>query len=656
MRWWLLVAAALQHHEPGAGDRVAQRLAVGQREQRVGVPCSTSVGTSISLDVTPGPAVLDHQVVGERGLHVGAAGDLLDREPAIALLVEPAAAGVRTLDGNAVVDHRLRVGPVRLGIRLLEGPGQLGLGRREIEPLIDDTGLVSTSVSELIRSGCNEGQLLRDAAARREPHHVGRLRRCASRSRSGSRVRSGRCTTAARRVDARPAGVAVVVADDVPAAVREPADRTSASHHVIDWHWPAMRSTTGSSGDPKPSHARCPPGMSARRSVTTVSTARGAWTHRRGPTTRFGVVRRSRGRVVQVESLADFDRRVAAGASRLSGWRVRHVDLTERGDVLARACGSAGATFLGCTFAPGDEERLERAGALVLPALTIAPVDVYRSRLYSAEELYDATPYRRSLDARAYAWSQTPGSADDALARSLHDHAIDEALAAWTRGKHLVGVMGGHALDRGDADYADAARLGQLLGASHVVATGGGPGAMEAANLGGALAGSPGVRGRRGGGRAGRGAGVPALGRRAGCGRRSRSATASRRPTTRSPSRPGTTATSRRTCSPPASRSSSATPSARRSSSRSATPASSSCPAPGALCRRCSRTPARTTTPTSPRWRPWSWSDAATGPRRCPPGRSSSRWPADARWRTACTWSTRVDEAAALLGQAASAR
>ena len=75
-------------------------------------------------------------------------------------------------------------------------------------------------------------------------------------------------------------------------------------------------------------------------------------------------MRRSRGRVVQVESLADFDRRVAAGATRLSGWRVRGLDLSERGPVLA-GLRVAGATFLGCRSAPGDAERVEDAGALV---------------------------------------------------------------------------------------------------------------------------------------------------------------------------------------------------------------------------------------------------------------------------------------------------
>jgi len=194
-------------------------------------------------------------------------------------------------------------------------------------------------------------------------------------------------------------------------------------------------------------------------------------------------VRRSRGRVVQVESLEEFDLRVARGATRLSGWRVTHVDLTDRGTVLGRLR-VAGATFLGCEFGPGIAEALQRAGALVLPSLTVAPVDVYRTRLYTAHELYDATPYAQSLDGRAYAWSQTPGNADDALARSLHDHAIDEALTTWVLRRHLVGVMGGHAAARGDREYAEAARLGHALGADHVVATGGGPGAMEAANLG----------------------------------------------------------------------------------------------------------------------------------------------------------------------------
>jgi len=119
-----------------------------------------------------------------------------------------------------------------------------------------------------------------------------------------------------------------------------------------------------------------------------------------------------------------------------------------------------------------------------------APVDPYRRSLYSPAELYGVGPYTASLDARTYAWFQTSPTPQATLAQALHDHAIDEALTAWVAGRRLVGVMGGHDLDRSSARYADAARLGWMLGRQHVVATGGGPGAMEAANLGGFLAGS----------------------------------------------------------------------------------------------------------------------------------------------------------------------
>ncbi len=119
------------------------------------------------------------------------------------------------------------------------------------------------------------------------------------------------------------------------------------------------------------------------------------------------------------------------------------------------------------------------------------PVDCYRSSLYTEDELYDTPAYADSLDERAHVWALRPPSPRDSLVQALHDHAVDEALTAWLAGRSLVGVMGGHALVRGEAAYADAARLGALLGRTHTVATGGGPGAMEAANLGGRLAHQP---------------------------------------------------------------------------------------------------------------------------------------------------------------------
>ncbi len=202
-------------------------------------------------------------------------------------------------------------------------------------------------------------------------------------------------------------------------------------------------------------------------------------------------MKHTHGRTVDVESREELDRRLDAGARSLSGWRVRGVDLRGRGEVLGR-CRLEGAAFLGCTFDDGDESLLEADGALVLPEVGGVPIDPHRTSLYTADDLYDAPRWRDSLDGRAFAWSRHADDDEARLARTLHDHAMDRALADWRHGRSVLGVMGGHRAARGDPAYADAARLGRLVadpaGAALAVATGGGPGAMEAANLGARLA------------------------------------------------------------------------------------------------------------------------------------------------------------------------
>lgn len=75
------------------------------------------------------------------------------------------------------------------------------------------------------------------------------------------------------------------------------------------------------------------------------------------------------------------------------------------------------------------------------------------------------------------------------MLRSIHDDAVSDALDELLDGARVVGVMGGHAMGRGTDAYAGATRLGRSLArAGLTVATGGGPGAMEAANLGAYLA------------------------------------------------------------------------------------------------------------------------------------------------------------------------
>ncbi|MGW7196827.1 LOG family protein [Streptomyces chryseus] len=193
----------------------------------------------------------------------------------------------------------------------------------------------------------------------------------------------------------------------------------------------------------------------------------------------------------EIETLAEFDDVVARGA--LGGYRVQAVDLTARTpDLLAVA--TSGAVFLGCPMEPEGLDKVRADGALVFPPVPDLPFDPYRGLLYTADALfehldqgYDATP-----DALAYAWFQRTKADGDILAsmlRSIHDDAVSDALDEHLAGARVVGVMGGHAMARGTSAYTGAARLGRTLARGGLtVATGGGPGAMEAANLGAYLA------------------------------------------------------------------------------------------------------------------------------------------------------------------------
>ncbi len=197
-------------------------------------------------------------------------------------------------------------------------------------------------------------------------------------------------------------------------------------------------------------------------------------------------------RHVEIESLEEFDRRAAAAHGSMAGWQVQDLDLTGRSEVLD-SLDPRGALFLGCRLDDDVADRLRAGGALLFPAVPDVPFDPWRAHLYSPAELYTDLDqgYAATPDARIYAWSQhtaRDGSLQDMLASALHDSSVDDALAELVSGRRIVGVMGGHALTRSDPAYAEAARLGRRLARGGLtVATGGGPGAMEAANLGARL-------------------------------------------------------------------------------------------------------------------------------------------------------------------------
>ena len=197
--------------------------------------------------------------------------------------------------------------------------------------------------------------------------------------------------------------------------------------------------------------------------------------------------------VIEIEDLQAFDARAAQGL--LSGVVFQGLDLSTRSEAL-RASALNDSVFLGCRLESEMVHEAIARGALVFPRLPDIPYHAYRGALYTVGDLYagfdnnDPESYARTFDARVYAhWKATgrgrPPSILETLARSLHDHAISDALEELIQGHRVVAVMGGHALSRDAGAYRDVAVLGRRLAREgFLMTTGGGPGAMEATHVG----------------------------------------------------------------------------------------------------------------------------------------------------------------------------
>ena len=209
-------------------------------------------------------------------------------------------------------------------------------------------------------------------------------------------------------------------------------------------------------------------------------------TARRGPVDMSDGSLRDR----EIETLHDLERTLALGLP-LCGLRLQDLDLTAHEHELLARTDVEGLVVLGGRLSPELEAHLRAHHALIFPTDPHAPVNPYRATLYQPHELYgrlEDDGYDATADARAYHWSRDAQLRHDAfvtLLRAIHDDSITDALTEFVGARPVVGVMGGHALERGTDGYAAAARLGHALASvGLVVATGGGPGAMEAANLG----------------------------------------------------------------------------------------------------------------------------------------------------------------------------
>lgn len=198
--------------------------------------------------------------------------------------------------------------------------------------------------------------------------------------------------------------------------------------------------------------------------------------------------------LVEFDDLETLTKHLADGGS-VTGAVIQGLDLTSLTDQLAGQ-DLTGTVILGGEISQETYEQACSSNGLVFRPPSEVPFKPYRASLYTPEELFagfdpdDDSSYASTPDETIYQYCQTHrDTVLDSLAMRLHDHAITDALDDFIVGREVVAIMGGHSLARTSPQYRAVVVIAQALTErGFLVATGGGPGAMEAGHLGAWLA------------------------------------------------------------------------------------------------------------------------------------------------------------------------
>jgi len=205
---------------------------------------------------------------------------------------------------------------------------------------------------------------------------------------------------------------------------------------------------------------------------------------------------------INIHSIKNFQQFLRNGLS-LKNCTLQNIDFSEV-DISWENLKIKNTAFLGCQLKIEAEIYLRRQGATIINAPKNLPYQPFRSQLYNWKELMDGYSFKKdeSVDYKIYTHfskqKYTP-SINEALWQRIHDHAMDDALRILLEfdedgmtSKKCVGVMGGHSTRRDDPFYVKSALTAKLLTENdYLIASGGGPGIMEATNLGAYFAGKP---------------------------------------------------------------------------------------------------------------------------------------------------------------------
>ena len=185
----------------------------------------------------------------------------------------------------------------------------------------------------------------------------------------------------------------------------------------------------------------------------------------------------------------------------ISHYAFQYIDFNKVPQYVAAGHRFSDCCFLGCEIPTAMEGHIGTT-CLVFPRMGRI-YNAFRGHLYTGETLYagydpeNEDTYCTCFDARVYADYKEKGvNCDDireTLGRTMHDRAIGDAMREFLSRfdeRQVVAIMGGHAQRRTDPSYRRVALIAKALTErGKLMASGGGPGAMEATHLGAWMAG-----------------------------------------------------------------------------------------------------------------------------------------------------------------------
>ena len=185
----------------------------------------------------------------------------------------------------------------------------------------------------------------------------------------------------------------------------------------------------------------------------------------------------------------------------ISRYVFQYIDFNQVPQYVAAGHLFSDCCFLGCDIPSEMEGRIGQT-CLIFPRMG-RTYNVFRTKLYDGETLYagydpeNEESYSTCFDARVYAdYIEKGQQCDDireTLGRTLHDRAMSSAMREFLSRfdeRQVVAIMGGHALQRSEEGYRKVALISKkLTEKGKLMASGGGPGAMEATHLGAWMAG-----------------------------------------------------------------------------------------------------------------------------------------------------------------------